>query len=508
MAGVLRPRPRSTPLVDIVSALQESQGSVFLGGADVDGVMTTGIAHDSRGVQPGDLYAALPGRNTHGATFARDAQAKGAVAVLTDESGWQLIESDGGLAVPVLVVAKPRNALGHVSARIFGFPAESLLMLGVTGTNGKTTVATMVAEGLRAAGHVVGVIGTVGVRVGDEVLAGVRTTPEAPDLHALLAYMVERGVSAVSMEVSSIAIVEHRVDGLVLDVAGFTNLSQDHLDYHGTMEAYLQAKAQLFTPERARRGVIGIDDDAGRLIAAEASVPIQTWSLLDPAADWHAERLDARTNVVDRTGVQTQLDIRLPGAFNVSNGICAFAMLRAAGIDAEAASAGIALAVVPGRMQVVGEGEVVGIVDYAHSPDAIDRVLKAIRDTYRGRVIAVLGAGGDRDTAKRPLMGACAAEAADHVVITDDNPRSEDPARIRAALLEGAARVTPARRATIEEVGDRRTAITVAVQGARPGDVVVVLGKGHEQGQEVGGVVTAFDDVVELRTALDGRAPR
>jgi UDP-N-acetylmuramoyl-L-alanyl-D-glutamate--2,6-diaminopimelate ligase len=468
-------------------------------------VLVSGVTLDSRAVLPGDLYAALPGRLTHGARFARAAVDAGAVAVLTDADGAGLY---AGAGVPVFVVDHPRQVLGSVAARVYGEPARALQMLGITGTNGKTTVASMVESGLRAGGRTTGLIGTVGMRVAGQAFPGARTTPEATDLHAALAVMREQGVESVVMEVSSIAVEESRVDGVRFDVAAFTNLSQDHLDYHGTMEDYFAAKARLFADDRAALGIVGIDDGWGRRLAEQARIPLQTWALLDPHADWHAVREAGGLAVLGPEGERQRLSVPMPGSFNIANAVCAYAVLRAAGVTAEAAAAGIAAVEVPGRMQLVGErGGVRGIVDYAHSPDAIERVLRATREDAAGRVITVLGAGGDRDRGKRPMMGDTAARLADVLIITDDNPRSEDPRAIRLAIREGADRVAPGARAEIHDVGDRGSAITVAVGLAEAGDVVLVLGKGHEQGQEVAGVVTPFDDAAALRAALASRGP-
>jgi UDP-N-acetylmuramoyl-L-alanyl-D-glutamate--2,6-diaminopimelate ligase len=484
------------PLVDALPA------QVQLPAADGD-VRVSGVSLDSRGVVPGDLYAALPGHVTHGARFAEAAVAAGSVAILTDAEGAALC---AGASVPVFVVERPREVLGGIAARIYGEPAQELQMIGITGTNGKTTVATMVESGLRAAGRTTGLIGTVGVRIAGEAHRGARTTPEATDLHAILAVMRESGVESVVMEVSSIAIEECRVDGVRYDVAAFTNLSQDHLDYHGTMEEYFAAKARLFDDDRAAQAVVGVDDDWGRRLAGQVSVPMRTWALLDPHADWHAVREGGTVAVVGPEDERHPLSVPMPGSFNIANAVCAYAVLRAAGVGADDAAAGIAAVEVPGRMQLVGERDGIrGIVDYAHSPDAIERVLRAAREDARGRVIAVLGAGGDRDRGKRPLMGETAARLADVVVITDDNPRSEDPQSIRLAIRSGADQVAPAGRAEIHDVGDRATAVTVAVRMAESGDVVLVLGKGHEQGQEAAGVVTPFDDADVLRAALAAR---
>jgi UDP-N-acetylmuramoyl-L-alanyl-D-glutamate--2,6-diaminopimelate ligase len=469
-------------------------------------VLVTGVAHDSRQVRPGDLYVALPGRNVHGGTFVAEAVAAGAVALLTDSTAVV-----AGRGLPVIRVDDPRAQLGRVAAHIYGEPARGLLMLGITGTNGKTTTAHLVESGLRAAGHRAGLIGTIETRVGDERFASVRTTPEATELHALLAVMRERGATACVMEVSSHALVLGRVDGTLYDVAGFTNLSQDHLDFHADLDDYFAAKAALFTPERSRRGVVVVDDEYGRRLAAEAQVPVVTVSTRQQA-DWQVtkqevghsgsttarlERRDGRHNVVTSP---------IPGDFNVANAVLAVVMLIEAGVDAESAARGVAACSgVPGRMERVqstGADEPLALVDYAHTPDAVENVLRALRASTPGRLVVVVGAGGDRDSHKRAAMGAAAARNADLVIVTDDNPRSEDPAGIRAAVLEG-ARALADGRAELEEVGDRRAAVIRAVEATRGGaDTVVVVGKGHEQGQETAGVIHPFDDRVVLREAL------
>jgi UDP-N-acetylmuramoyl-L-alanyl-D-glutamate--2,6-diaminopimelate ligase len=491
MPEVMRPLLRPVPLSDVADLVGAAPPTADLA--------ISGVTLDSRAVQPGDLYAAMPGHVTHGARFIGQAIAAGAVAVLTDAAG---AEAARAAAVPFVLIEDPRARLGQVSALVYGRAADALQMLGVTGTNGKTTVASMVESGLRIAGRTTGIIGTVGVRIDGDSFAGARTTPEASDLHAILGVMRERSVESVVMEVSSIAIDEHRVDGVVYDVAAFTNLSQDHLDYHGSMDAYFEAKARLFTPEHAVRAVIGMDDDWGRRLSERCEIPADTWSLSDPRATWHVRRSVEGNRVVGPDDEQS-LAVPMPGSFNVANAVCAYAVLRRAGVSAADAAAGIETVRVPGRMQVLhGPAGITGIVDYAHSPDAIERVLRAAREGYSGRILVVLGAGGDRDRSKRPLMGLMAATLADVLVITDDNPRSEGPVAIRSAVREGADSAPPQQRAEVHEVGDRRQAVTVAVAMAEAGDVVLVLGKGHEQGQDVAGVVTAFDDAAVLAEAL------
>jgi UDP-N-acetylmuramoyl-L-alanyl-D-glutamate--2,6-diaminopimelate ligase len=472
----------------------------------------TGVTLDSRRVRPGDLYAALPGFTTHGARFAAQAQAAGAAGILTDPSGADLIGRAGGIGVPVLVVEDPRGVLGAVSAWVYGEPARALATTGITGTNGKTTVSYLLDAALRAGGHTTGVIGTVATRIGDEVIPATRTTPEAPDLHALLAVMRERGASAVTLEVSSHALELGRVDGVLFDLAVFTNLSQDHLDFHGDMDSYFTAKAQLFTPARARASLICVDDPWGRRLAGGASIPVATYGLA-VGADWTARELSrgdqgTTTYRVSGPGVQVAGRVGLPGAFNVANALAALASAVHHGVDAQLAADAIGdCAGVPGRMERIRAGQdFLVLVDYAHTPDAVARAIAAARQAVTGDVIVVLGCGGDRDRDKRPLMGEVAARDADVLIITDDNPRSEPPSAIRAAIMEGARRVGSGDRAVLHDEGDRRDAIARAVRAAGASDCVLLLGKGHEQGQEAAGVVTPFDDRLVVREALEALA--
>jgi len=516
------PRPPEQLARRLGVDLVEPSGAVPLAPRDV-----TGVTLDSRAVRPGDLYAALPGLHAHGADFVAQAAVAGAAAVLTDPAGQDRALAAG---LPVVVVPRPRAVLGDLAGWLYGDPAAQLRTLGVTGTNGKTTTTFLVDAALRAAGRTTGLVGTVQLRIGPERLPSTATTPEAPDLHALLAVMVERGVTDCSMEISSHALAQHRVDGLVLDVAAFTNLSRDHLDYHGSMEEYFAAKALLFTPEHARRAVVCVDDEWGVRLAAQAQVPTVTVSVAAsvaasahppvpgaPPADWAVERawLDGGLPVADVRGpggVGVRLEVPLPGTFNLANALVALALLVEAGIEPVAAARALAVAgSVPGRMErVTGgghPGEPLAVVDYAHSPDAVSAALAALAGGGRP-LVAVLGAGGDRDREKRPLMGAAAAQGADVVVVTDDNPRSEDPAAIRAAILDGARERAAATGALVLEVADRGHAVAEAVArawgtGARgSGGTVLVAGKGHEQGQDVAGTVHPFDDREVLRAAL------
>ncbi len=474
-------------------------------------VSVTGVTLDSRGVLPGDLYAALPGARAHGADFAGQAAAAGAAAVLTDREGADRM-SAAGVALPVVVVEQPRSVLGAVCAHVLGTEHLALRLVGITGTNGKTTTAYLAHSALTAMGRHPGLIGTVETRIGDERVGSVRTTPEAPELHAVLAVMQERGLDSCVMEVSSHALAQHRVDGVVYDVALFTNLSQDHLDFHADMDDYFAAKASLFTAERARQGLVCIDDEWGRRLVVRSGIPVSTIGTAADA-DWRI-RVDPHDPAAFRLtgpGVDLHLRSSLPGDFNVTNTAMAAAALVLLGEDAgDVGEAVLTDPHVPGRMEAVAGPEGVdaprAVVDYAHTPEAIRAALRALRPTTPGSLVVVTGAGGDRDRDKRHLMGAAAAEVADLVVVTDDNPRSEDPAAIRAAVLEGVETTRAAGRdLAVLEVGDRRAAIAAAVgavwaEGAAA--TVAVVGKGHESGQDVGGVVHPFDDRAEVAQAL------
>ncbi|MEP9380922.1 UDP-N-acetylmuramoyl-L-alanyl-D-glutamate--2,6-diaminopimelate ligase [Nocardioides sp. KR10-350] len=468
-------------------------------------VEVTGVSLSSQRVRPGDLYAALPGSRVHGVEFLAGALEAGAVAVLTDAVG---LERMGEPPVPVLVAERPRSVLGQLARTVYGDPASSMRMIGVTGTQGKTTTTRLAEGALQDAGVKAAVVGTVGTRIGGRDIKTTLTTPEAPDLHGLFALMREEEVRACAMEVSSHALVMGRVDGVVFDVAVFLNLGRDHLDFHETVEDYYRAKASLFTPERARRALISIDDDHGRRLAAEAPIPVRTFSARGADADWTATDVVLGPDGSDFTvrgpgGVRLRVRCPLPGDFNVSNSLAALAAIAEAGLPeptVEAAAAALGRSAgVPGRLERIDEGQdFTVVVDYAHKPDAVQAAIGTLRPLTEGRVIVVLGAGGDRDPGKRPIMGEIAARLADVLIVTDDNPRTEDPAAIRAAVLAGTADGA----AEVVEIGDRRAAIAEAVRRAAPGDIVLVAGKGHETGQEVGGVVHPFDDREVAREVL------
>ena len=470
--------------------------------------MVTGVALRASQVRPGDLFAALPsvrpGR-PHGADFAAYALAAGAAAVLTDGAG-AARAALAGVPVPVLVHPDPRAALGPLSARIHGDPSTRLAVLGVTGTSGKTTTTHLLEAGLRVAGASTGLLGTVESRIGAERLPSSFTTPEAPELQALLAVMVERGVTHLSMEVSSHALTLGRVEGTAFAVGAFTNLSQDHLDFHGDMDAYFAAKALLFDG-RAAREVVCVDDEWGRRLADRATDRHPVTVSLDGEATWRAVEITIQESgaqafrALGPGGLDLRASVRLPGAFNVTNALVALACGHVIGADPVLLARGIGSAEVPGRLQRVDAGQgFLAVVDYAHKPAALAALLDAMRAQVPGRLIVVLGCGGDRDRGKRPLMGVEAARRADLLVVTDDNPRTEDPAAIRAAMLAGARE---AARGEVLEIGDRAAAIARAVAAARPGDAVVVAGKGHETGQDFGGVTYPFSDAEVLAGLLE-----
>jgi UDP-N-acetylmuramoyl-L-alanyl-D-glutamate--2,6-diaminopimelate ligase len=486
-----------------------------------------GIAYDSRRVSPGDLFACLPGTRTDGRRFLSDAVTRGAAAVLLEPNG----EADsagfqpGVTPVPALLVPSAREAMARAAAALRGYPSRQLTLVGVTGTNGKTTTTHLVEALFRATGRRTGIIGTLGARIGDEWLPGDRTTPEAPDLQALFATMVERGVTAAAMEVSSHALAQHRTLGAEFDAAIFTNLTQDHLDYHGDMDAYFAAKEILFRdyPQRTEKpfaAVINADDPFGRRLAQslredqkrEGVRPIRVLTYGTEAADADVRATNIRAlasgvqfnlHLPPASGSNCQLStvncqLQLGGHFNVMNALAAAATGWVLGIPVETIVPALAsVKGVPGRFESVAEGQPFSvIVDYAHSPDGLENVLRAARALNPRRLLVVFGCGGDRDRTKRPLMGAIAAKLADTVFVTSDNPRSEDPNAIIRDILAGMPD------AAIEVEPDRRAAIEAAIRAAEPGDLVLIAGKGHEDYQIFADRTIHFDDREVARAAL------
>lgn len=514
---VIRPAtPLSTPLrtvVELTEAVEASQSLEANGDRhQFDDVVVTGVEQRSHAVLPGDLFVALAGARAHGARFAAEAVAAGAVAVLTDAAGAEMLAGQP-LSAPVLVVSDPRALLGEVSAAIYGHPCQSLQVVGITGTSGKTTTSYLVEAGLAAAGKRTALIGTIETRIAGQHIPSALTTPEAPQLHAMFAAMVEQGVQVVVMEVSSHALALGRVDGVTFAVGAFTNLSQDHLDFHADFEDYYAAKRKLFDPASpiaAGTSVVCVDDAWGRRLVREVSgrsrvVTVGTtscptegaapqWTVSDEATVAGGGRHFAAHGP---TGV-VEVALRLPGRYNVANGLLALAVCATMSVDPAVVAAALATVEVPGRMQRVDCGQdFLAVVDYAHKPAAVESVIATLREYTAGsggRLAVVVGAGGDRDAGKRPLMGATAARGCDVLVVTDDNPRSEDPAAIRSAIRAGAMGIAESERAEVIEIGDRAQAIAAAVAWARAGDVVLVAGKGHETGQEIAGVRHGFDD--------------
>ena len=465
-------------------------------------IVVSGLTQSSVQVQPGDLFIALPGDKFHGADFAADAISKGAVAVLTDLAGATKIQG-----IPLIICSNPRRAAGVISAWFYNEPMRDLYSVGVTGTNGKTTVTTLLHQIMTGAGRESGLIGTVEVRIGSEVLTSKRTTPESSDLQALSAVMRERHLQNLVMEVSSHAIALERIRGSHFAVVGFTNLSQDHLDFHKTMDEYFAVKAKLFTFEFADLAVINIDDSYGIKLAAQTELPVMSVSRHNHNATWHyvdiaRDYVGSRVAIRGSAGILIEGKVHLHGGYNFDNLLMAVAIATESGIDPiDIAALLPRLSGALGRLESIRLGQnFIALVDYAHSPDAVARVLETAHEITDGRVIAVLGCGGDRDAAKRPLMGKALHDGADVAFFTSDNPRSENPGAILVQMTLGLAILEPS-----AVIADRASAIRAAVNAAQDGDLVVVLGKGHEKGQEVDGVLHPFDDRIELARAIEDK---
>jgi UDP-N-acetylmuramoyl-L-alanyl-D-glutamate--2,6-diaminopimelate ligase len=522
--GRLRPeQPRSRRVADLADAF----GLVGAGAAVPADLVTSGITVASGDVLPGDVFVAVPGAHTHGAAHTPQAVAAGAVAVVTDAAGAGLLADlavdDASLrGLPVLVTDDPRALAGPLAAWLQDHPGRRLATVGITGTNGKTTTTYFVDSALRRTHERTVVMGTVELRIGEEAIESPRTTVEAPVVQSVLALGLERGATAAAMEVSSHALALGRMNGLELDVAGFTNLQRDHLDFHGDMEGYFRAKAQLFRPGHARRGVVVVDDEWGRRLAAEAEIPVETVATHvgtpeSQTADWAVVDAEIGLDGVGSTftlrgpdGTLHEAASPLPGLVNVSNAALAVVLAHRAGvaldvaIDAVGSSQGV-----PGRMERVIErrdatagqtGRPLCLVDYAHTPDALVLALEAVRPITPGRLVIVFGSDGDRDQGKRPIMGAIAARLADVLVVTDENPRSEDPASIRAAILSGVRDERPDL-ADVHEATSRTQAIHDALDLATELDTIIITGKGHEPTQEIAGVFHRYNDRDVLRAA-------
>ena len=466
----------------------------------------TGVSHKDSEIETGDLFLAIPGAKVHGASFAGSAEKNGAVAILTDAEGAKLA-SNLPVILPVIIVSDVRSAGAIIASALYKDPTRDMHSIGITGTNGKTTVTTLLHQIFLAAGHESGLIGTVETRIGSEVIPSTRTTPEAADLQALSAAMRERHMRHLVMEVSSHAITLKRIKGSHFSIVGFTNLSQDHLDFHGDMESYFEAKAKLFTYEYAESGYINIDSAYGETIASQCDIPVVTISRLDKSATWHFSEVHAgasgtQFSIRGVEGILIESTTQLFGGYNLDNLLMAVAIAYASGVDpVELATIIPHLTGAPGRLEPVSIGQdFTALVDYAHSPDAVMNVLAAAREFTSGRVIAVLGCGGDRDKSKRPLMGGALLKGSDIAIFTSDNPRSEDPSEILIDMTSGLALAESS-----QIISERDEAIRYAVSQAKAGDTVLILGKGHEVGQEIKGITTPFDDRLQLARAIEGR---
>ncbi len=498
MTAIRPQHVHAAPLTELVAGLGLS--------GDTDSTMLiTDITLDSRDVSKCALWVALPGVSAHGASFSAAALSSGVPAILTDPVGAAILAD---VDVPVCVSRNLRRDMGTIAARLFGNPAEQLTTMGVTGTNGKTTTVALLESALVGAGQRVGTIGTIGFRLGGGELPSARstvTTPESPDLQALLAVMVEGGAGVAALEISSHAMALERATGMVCDVAGFLNLGMDHLDFHGDQESYFEAKASLFAPDHTRAAVCWVDDSHGARIAERARaaglsvVTVGTGDDVDARlSNWEPVAPLGGRAVLRLHSKDTPVEIALPGVHNMIDAAVALVMADTVGFPVERTLAGLRNAQVPGRMQLLDLGDDAPsvIIDFAHTPQAVAASLDSLASSF-DNVITVLGCGGDRDREKRPLMGAAAAERSHLLVVTDDNPRTEDPGSIRAAMLAG----TGQSGGEVVEVPGRGAAIAHALSRATAGSVVAILGKGHERGQQVGQDVLDFDDAVEARRA-------
>lgn len=468
--------------------------------SELENITITGVSIDSHQIEAGDLFVAVAGAKVHGATYAGNAKLNGAIAVLTDDAGAALITD-----MPVLVVADPRASAGVIAAWLHNEPMRDMFSVGVTGTNGKTTVTTLLHQIAMAASRQSGLVGTVETRIGAEIVESLRTTPEAPELQSLAAVMRERHMRNLFVEVSSHAVSLNRIGGSHFDIAAFTNLSQDHLDFHADMDSYFAAKAALFTYKYADTAYINIDSAWAVKLLEIQELPVVSISRNAKSADWYFERIEVgvhNTAIAIRGtgGILIETTTKLVGDFNLDNLLMAIAISVASGIDPiDIAAITPSLTGAEGRLEKVDLGQsFTALVDYAHSPDSVIRVLETLRESAAGKVIAVLGCGGDRDKSKRPLMGAALLAGADVAIFTSDNPRGEDPAQIIKEMVFG---LTLPATSSIEL--DRKRAIEIAVAAAKTGDVVVILGKGHEPGQEIAGIKHNFDDRLVLAAAIE-----
>ncbi|MSW53576.1 MAG: UDP-N-acetylmuramoyl-L-alanyl-D-glutamate--2,6-diaminopimelate ligase [Actinobacteria bacterium] len=495
-------RPFNSPTLTLAKIAESCNAQISLSQNDLSTLNISGVTHNDGDVVSGDLFIAIPGAKRHGAEFYESAKARGAVAVLTDAAGAKLVKD-----FPVLVVDNPRLVAGRVSALLFSEPMRDLNCIAITGTNGKTTVTTLLHQIFSAAHRESGLIGTVETRIGSEIIASKRTTPEATDLQALAAVMRERHMRHLVMEASSHALQLNRLEGAHFAIAGFTNLTQDHLDFHGDMESYFSAKAALFNFAIADLACINIDDEYGAKLAAITELPVISLSRLNPKATWHfieinSEAKNVSLKIRGSGGILIETSTTLRGGYNFDNLLMAIAIAVESGVDPiDIAAIVPKISGASGRLEEVSVGQnFSAFVDYAHTPDAVSNVLKSIKEFTSGKLIAVLGCGGDRDASKRPLMGKALLENSDFAIFTSDNPRSEDPSEILRQMVGGLIVEEPS-----QIISDRTNAIAYAVSIAQSGDSVAILGKGHELGQEINGEIFEFDDRLVLAQAIEAK---
>ena len=482
---------RIIPGSSLAKSLMEFDSKIFN-----QQVVISGVSINAQKVVPGDLFIAFAGANTHGISYLEQAISNGAVAVLSDKK----IEA----SIPSFIHPKPREIVGTISAWLYGHPFESLKAVGITGTNGKTTTANLVKQIWQLNSIKSGLIGTLGVEIADDKLESARTTPEADDLQAIAAAMVEQGCKNLVMEVSSHAIDQGRIKGAKYEVVAFSNLTQDHLDYHLSMENYFQAKANLFATEYAKAAVINIDDSYGKKLSKQVKIPVVTVSRKDSTADWYLAKAEIKNGlyqveIKSKSGESLSENFALLGDYNLDNLLLAVAIVSSAGLSLDKIASTISkLQSVPGRLESINAGQkFTALVDYAHTPDAVERVIATVKSATSGKIIGVLGCGGDRDASKRSLMGHALFNGCDLAIFTSDNPRSESA---EAILKQMTAGIDLGKKGLVEI--DRKSAIDLAVENAQSGDVVLLMGKGHESGQEVNSVVTPFDDRVELAESI------
>ena len=460
-----------------------------------------GICSDSRNIQQGDLFIAMPGESHHGIEFVDQAISRGALAVISDTTGYESARRK----IASIKIGNTQDLPVTLTDWFYDFPTKKMMLFGITGTNGKTTTTFLLSEIFKYSGLKAGIIGTVAIDIVGEQSPARKTTPTGDEIVSILARMRESSVTHVAIEVSSHALSQNRVSGLHFESVGFTNLSQDHLDYHGNMESYFQAKRSLFTEKYAKKAFINIDNDYGRRLAGEIEISHKDFSLRD-RADWNLR-------ILKESGLSKEIQISgsgdkvidsestLIGEFNFENLLLAVSIAIESGLDVGEVSRSIPkLMGAPGRLQLVIDKPNHIYVDYAHTPDAVLRVLEAVRSVKAKRIIGVLGCGGDRDRTKRSAMGAALNSGCDLPIFTSDNPRSESPEKILDEMISGLKLKDGA-----EIIIDRRSAIRRAIEIAKPGDLIIVLGKGHETGQEILGKLEPFDDRIEIMEAIGAK---